>query len=111
MAPSRPVLWTARSWSVWQLQNTLRSQPFAPDHTPGPTGTRVSERVHIRQGRPEHTRKITLGCLPTFQRLKGRVQQTGRLNAHFCAISIGKPACTVRGDWLDAPYQAAYTAL
>jgi len=92
MALSRPVLWTGRSWSVRQLQNAFRWQAFAPDHAQGPIGTRVSEGAHSRQEQPELIRKITLLCLPTFQRLKRRVQQTGRLNAHFYAITIGKPS-------------------
>jgi hypothetical protein len=89
MALSRPVLWTARSWSVWQLQNALRYQPFAPDHTPGPTGTRVSEGVHIGQGKPEHTRQITLSGLPLFKGLRGVSCKLDAFMLFFARLFLG----------------------
>ena len=38
MTLSRPVLWTARSWSGWEFQNPLRCKALATDYGQAPLG-------------------------------------------------------------------------
>jgi hypothetical protein len=83
LALSRPVVWTARSWSVGQRQNAWREPPCAPEHTPGPTGTRGSQGAHLRQGPPEPTHPVTLRCRPMYKGCRG--------------VSSNLDACTLFG--------------
>jgi hypothetical protein len=83
LALSRPVVWTARSWSVGQRQNAWREQPCAPEPTPDPTGTRGSQGAHLRQGPPEPTHPITLRCRPMYKGCRG--------------VSSNLDACTLFG--------------
>ena len=45
--------------------------PCAPEHTPGPTGTRGSQGAHLRQGPPEPTHPVTLRCRPMYKGCRG----------------------------------------